>query len=88
MKVDFKSDDPLTRYLKSARELGDCTIFHSIFKRDAVQNFNWPLYGISRPYFYLNILWHGTLYIVTRQATCVDILTVLIDTRVDATLFR
>ena len=58
---DFKSDDPLTRYLKSARELGDCTIFHSIFKRDAVQNFNWPCMGSADHIFISNILWHGTL---------------------------
>ena len=58
---DFKSGDPLTRYLKSAKELGDCTIMHSIFKRDATQEFDWPRIGSADHILISNILWHGSL---------------------------
>ena len=58
---DFKSHDPLTRYLKSAKELGDCTILHSVFKREAIQEFGWPCIGSADHILISNILWHGSL---------------------------
>jgi len=58
---NFQSHDPLTRYLKSAKELGDCTIVHSIFKRDATQEFSWPCIGSADHILISNIMWHGSL---------------------------
>ena len=58
---DFSSPDPLTRYLKATEELGDCTVLHSIFKKTALREFEFPYLGAADHILISNILWHGTL---------------------------
>ena len=58
---DFSASDPLTRYLKSASELGDCTLLYSIFKKNALKEFDFPYLGAADHILISNLLWHGTL---------------------------
>src|SRR3546814_14926327 len=38
---DFSDQSPLVRYLQSIELLNNCTVFHSLFRRNAITGFEW-----------------------------------------------
>ncbi|GAA3715372.1 hypothetical protein GCM10022421_23670 [Oceanisphaera sediminis] len=59
---DFSSDNRLERYLASIAGLGNCTIFHSLFRRQALQR-HVLRKTISADHVTIShLLWHGKLH--------------------------
>jgi len=64
---DFSQESPLERYIKSVAELTNCTIFHSMFRKDALKGFEFRK-TISADHVVISrLLWSGRLEYATNS---------------------
>ena len=62
---DFSDPNPLVRYLKSVQELSNCTVLHSIFRRQHLKDFTINYNCPSVDHIIIsNLIWHGKLQYV------------------------
>ena len=62
---DFADPNPMVRYLKSLKELNNCTVFHSIFRRQDLKELTISYNCPSADHIIIsNLLWHGQLQYV------------------------
>lgn len=59
---DFSSDSQLERYLASVARLGNCTVFHSLFRRQALQRHELRKTISADHVLISHLLWHGKLH--------------------------
>lgn len=58
---DFSQNSSFRRYLKSVDLLVNCTIFHSVFKRDLLTDYDWGQTPSADHIIISRLLWHGKL---------------------------
>jgi len=58
---DYSQEDPFHRYLLSAIKTGNCTIFHSIFRRKALSGYSWREAPSADHIMISRLLWSGKL---------------------------
>src|SRR3546814_14038078 len=58
---DFSDQSPLVRYLQSIELLNNCTVFHSLFRRNAITGFEWRKTVSVDHVLISRLLWQGTL---------------------------
>jgi len=58
---DFSQESPLERYIKSVAELTNCTIFHSMFRRVALEGFEFRKTVSADHVIISRLLWSGKL---------------------------
>lgn len=58
---NFSQSSPLERYIKSVEFLVNCTIFHSLFKRDALADYDWDPAPSADHIIISRLLWNGKL---------------------------
>lgn len=62
---DFSDPNPIVRYLKSLKELHNCTVLHSIFRRQSLKELTISPNCPSADHIIIsNLLWHGKLQYV------------------------
>ena len=61
INYDFSQDNPVERYLRSIQELNNCYIFHSIFRRSALDTYERPPTSSSDHILISRCLWMGQL---------------------------
>lgn len=63
VKYDFSQDNPVERYLRSMASLGNCYVFHSIFKRQDLETFERRDDVPSGDHILIShLLWLGSLF--------------------------
>lgn len=58
---DFSQDNPFARYIKSVVELSNCTIFHSIFKKQSLVGYEFSGVPSEDHIIISRLLWSGRL---------------------------
>lgn len=58
---DFSQDCPFERYMNSVRLLSNCTIFHSVFKIQYLDDYDWSNVPSADHIIISRLLWHGKL---------------------------
>lgn len=58
---DFTHDDGLVRYIDSIKKLGNCTVFHSIFRKNALRGYNFKDTPSGDHIIISRLLWQGKL---------------------------
>jgi FkbM family methyltransferase len=58
---DFMQNDAVTRYTESIRKLSNCTVFHSIFRKNALKGFIFSDTPSSDHIIISRLLWQGKL---------------------------
>ncbi|ACO78943.1 glycosyl transferase,TPR repeat protein [Azotobacter vinelandii CA] len=58
---DFNGDSPVERYMKSVARLTNCTVFHSLFRREALNDFDFRKVISCDHVIISHLLWHGKL---------------------------
>jgi len=62
VQYDFAQKEPLERYMASIKKLSNCTVFHSIFRRSALEGFEFDEKCPSGDHVLISrLLWHGQL---------------------------
>lgn len=59
---DFKQENRLARYFQSVAQLANCTCFHSLFRRDCLNNFEFRPTLSPDHVLISHLLWHGKLH--------------------------
>ena len=63
VKYDFSQDNPVERYLQSIAQLNNCYVFHSIFRRKNLMDFDRTLAPPGADHLMISyLLWSGKLY--------------------------
>lgn len=69
ISYDFTSDNPVQRYIESVLKLVNCTVFHSIFQREALDGYDFQKNCPSEDKIVLGtLLWHGKLLYNNNEA--------------------
>ena len=58
---EFSEDSPVERYIKSVARLANCTVFHSLFRREALNSFDFRKVISCDHVIISHLLWHGKL---------------------------
>ena len=63
VKYDFSQDNPVERYLQSIAQLNNCYVFHSMFRRENLMDFDRTLAPPGADHVIIShLLWNGKLY--------------------------
>ena len=63
IKYDFSQDNPVERYLQSIAQLDNCYVFHSLFRRKNLQNYDRALAPYGADHLIIShLLWGGKLH--------------------------
>lgn len=62
VKYDFSQDNPVERYLQSIAQLNNCYVFHSLFRRKSLMDYNRALTPPGADHLFIShLLWSGKL---------------------------
>src|SRR5690606_16899729 len=64
---DFSDNSPLTRYLRSIELLNNCTIFHSLFRKNTIETVDWRATISADHVIISHLLWQGRLQYMKRE---------------------
>ena len=63
VKYDFSQDNPVERYLQSIAQLNNCYVFHSVFRRKNLMDYDRKLVPPGPDHLVIShLLWSGKLY--------------------------